>query len=169
MATCYEDLIGSWKNNNSNGAAFLDGTNTRVYEQWSLNMLYSWHIADPVSRKEEDRNNVIYSVQGNRNPFIDHPEWVYSIWSSALSNENFNFLEGVSVYPNPSSNGAFSITSKTILDDIQLISINGQLIYDIKNPIKINESYTLDNLPQGFYFLKLTSDTDSVIKKISVN
>jgi endonuclease I len=49
---------------------------------WALNMLLEWHEMDPVSQKEIDRNNAIYAVQKNRNPFIDHPNWVYKIWGS---------------------------------------------------------------------------------------
>ena len=38
--------------------------------------LIEWHNADPVDAIEQTRNNRIYEFQGNRNPFIDHPEWV---------------------------------------------------------------------------------------------
>jgi endonuclease I len=51
-------------------------------QPWALKMLLEWHQLDPVSQKEIDRNNAIYAVQRNRNPFIDHPEWVAKIWSS---------------------------------------------------------------------------------------
>jgi hypothetical protein len=43
-------------------------------------MLGEWSAADPVSKKETDRNEAVYAIQGNRNPFIDHPEYIYSIW-----------------------------------------------------------------------------------------
>ena len=46
--------------------------------------LYAWHVADPVDSFEQNRNEVIYGYQGNRNPFIDHPEYVESIWNEAL-------------------------------------------------------------------------------------
>lgn len=40
-----------------------------------LSTLLAWHQADPPNAAERERNEVIYSFQGNRNPFIDHPEW----------------------------------------------------------------------------------------------
>jgi endonuclease I/V8-like Glu-specific endopeptidase len=41
-----------------------------------LTILKKWHEGDPVSEYERHRNQAIFEVQGNRNPFIDHPEWV---------------------------------------------------------------------------------------------
>lgn len=40
-----------------------------------LSTLLQWHQLDPPDAAERERNEVIYSFQGNRNPFIDHPEW----------------------------------------------------------------------------------------------
>ncbi|WP_024892099.1 endonuclease [Luteimonas huabeiensis] len=40
-----------------------------------LSTLLAWHHADPPDAAERARNEVVYSFQGNRNPFIDHPEW----------------------------------------------------------------------------------------------
>ncbi|MDT0415421.1 endonuclease [Streptomyces sp. DSM 41982] len=46
-----------------------------------LSVLKEWNEVDPPSSFEEHRNDVIFdSYQHNRNPFIDHPEWVESIW-----------------------------------------------------------------------------------------
>jgi endonuclease I len=49
-----------------------------------LSTLLAWHQADPPDAAEQARNEVIYSFQGNRNPFIDHPEWA----SAALFNSS---------------------------------------------------------------------------------
>lgn len=96
MATRYENLIAGWEKNDTNGDVILNGTSFPAYETWFLNMLGEWSVADPVSQKEIDRNNAIYALQGNRNPFIDHPEYVYSIWGvgnagSSVATEPTNY------------------------------------------------------------------------------
>lgn len=63
----------------------LDGTEEKAYEDWYIAMLMSWNAQDPVSQREIDRNNAVYNLQKNRNPFIDHPEWVGLIWDQTLS------------------------------------------------------------------------------------
>ena len=79
MATRYEagdrvDLELNEKLNN--GSAPFHG---------KLSVLLEWHEQDPVDEFELNRNNVIQEWQGNRNPFIDHPEWVELIWGEAGS------------------------------------------------------------------------------------
>jgi endonuclease I/DNA/RNA endonuclease YhcR with UshA esterase domain len=45
--------------------------------------LLQWHESDPVDNYERDRHEKIFFYQENRNPFIDHPEWVFDIWGSS--------------------------------------------------------------------------------------
>ena len=48
-----------------------------------LSVLLAWNAQDPPSAFEQRRNEVIFSsFQGNRNPFIDHPEWAQAIWAA---------------------------------------------------------------------------------------
>jgi endonuclease I len=52
-----------------------------LYKMAYLNTLIEWHEADPVDDFERNRNEVIYSYQKNRNPFIDYPEFVDMIFT----------------------------------------------------------------------------------------
>ncbi|NYF23736.1 endonuclease [Sporosarcina sp. JAI121] len=81
MATRYEqgdrvDLELNEKLNN--GSAPYHG---------KLSVLLEWHELDPIDAFEQNRNEVIQEWQGNRNPFIDHPEWVELIWGESSSEE----------------------------------------------------------------------------------
>jgi endonuclease I len=51
-----------------------------------LSALLQWHEQDPPDDFERNRNDVIFKYQQNRNPFIDHPEWVGMIWESDPAN-----------------------------------------------------------------------------------
>lgn len=82
MATRYENVIANWEKNSTYGDVVLNGTSNQVFENWFLNLLLSWHLQDPVSQKEIDRNNAAFSFQNNRNPFVDHPEFVNQIWGN---------------------------------------------------------------------------------------
>lgn len=54
---------------------------------WAMAQLMEWHMQDPVSPKETARNNAVYALQQNRNPFIDRPEWANAIWGALLGLE----------------------------------------------------------------------------------
>ena len=68
MSTRYRGEDSAWDSSNATSGARL--------ESWAEELLVSWHILDPVDDKELARNHAVYAIQGNRNPFIDHPEWV---------------------------------------------------------------------------------------------
>ena len=60
-----------------------DQTGNSSSQLGKLSTLVTWSLADPPDDRERTRNDLIDSdYQGNRNPFIDHPEWVCSIWST---------------------------------------------------------------------------------------
>jgi len=59
----------------------VDNVNTEGEEFGKLCALYEWHVNDPADAYEIERNELIYEFQGNRNPFIDHPEWVEKVFA----------------------------------------------------------------------------------------
>ncbi|MFE9655502.1 endonuclease [Micromonospora sp. NPDC006431] len=76
MAIRYEGDDG-WPNLEINNSA-ANGTTPYLGR---LSVLLAWHQLDPPDAFEKRRNQVIYERwQGNRNPFIDHPEWATAIW-----------------------------------------------------------------------------------------
>ncbi len=84
MMTRYQNELATWLSFNSGGGIekVLDAASS-VYPSFNLPylaMLYNWHLEDPVDAKELKRNNLVYSQQNNRNPFIDHPEYVALVW-----------------------------------------------------------------------------------------
>jgi endonuclease I len=80
MATRYENVIGTWQTKTTSSNAVLNGSSNQVFESWVVAMLLNWHNSDPVSQMELDRNQAAFEFQGNRNPYIDHPEFVEMIW-----------------------------------------------------------------------------------------
>ena len=53
---------------------------------WAINQLLAGHRNDPVSALETTRNDKVYSLQHNRNPFVDNPELVEYIWGNMKGN-----------------------------------------------------------------------------------
>lgn len=55
-----------------------------------LNLLLKWHKQDPVDAFEQQRNQAIFEAQGNRNPFVDKPEFVHLIWENKTISDLLN-------------------------------------------------------------------------------
>lgn len=86
MATRYENVITGWQSN-GNANDVLAGNSFPAYDNWYIELLISWHNLDPVSDKEIKRNNAIYNLQNNRNPFVDSPQFVRKIWGGSIPSE----------------------------------------------------------------------------------
>lgn len=80
MSVCYSD-----KNMGQEGNSMFSGSNIK---DWALKMLLRWNEQDPVSQKEINRNNAVYGLQENRNPFVDYPQLVDLVFGS-LTDEEF--------------------------------------------------------------------------------
>ena len=79
MVTCYKSELPSWPGSpNLNYSA----NKYKAFSTWTINMLMEWTRLDPVSEKEIKRNEAVYKIQNNRNPFIDCPELAEYIWGN---------------------------------------------------------------------------------------
>jgi endonuclease I len=168
MSTRYEGEDATWSTSG--------GTNKSVILPWQMDVLLQWNQLDPVSTKEIDRNNAVYQIQHNRNPFIDNPQWADSIWTITLTGINSEFaLEStISVYPNP-ANDQFSISNpgnKSIITKLTVYSILGQEIEHHEEVKLMPNGLTsfivnCSNWNKGVYYLTIVeTDKTKVIKLV---
>ncbi len=80
MVICYEEKLHDWYTNYTESRPTLDGNTYPGLSEWQLKMLIKWAKNDPVSDKETARNEAVYALQKNRNPFIDYPGLEVYIW-----------------------------------------------------------------------------------------
>ena len=78
MFTCYQNLTYkyTWMN--------YENSTYPTFKPWAVELLLQWHKQDPVSEREIVRNNAVYSIQGNRNPYIDYPQLAEYVWGDSV-------------------------------------------------------------------------------------
>jgi predicted extracellular nuclease/endonuclease I len=94
------------------------GTATGTPLFGKLCTLYDWHLIDAVSASETQRNDVVFEYQGNRNPFIDYPEWVDAIFGSVCM---------------PNSQPEINITGDVVVSEGAMVTIDASGSSDIDN------------------------------------
>lgn len=146
FAVRYEGKLGTFNfNNNANPASDtnpLDGTEERAFDPAYIAMLLQWHQQDPVSQREIDRNNAVYGIQKNRNPFIDNPSWVNTIWGQTPDAVAPQTPTNLTVAQNSAYFTTLSWTPSTSTDVIGYkIYQNGTLVGATKN-----STFTADHL-----------------------
>lgn len=146
-----------------------------VGELGDLTTLLEWHRNDPPDDFEMNRNNIIYTWQINRNPFIDHPElieyiWgnkVGQVWNKALRNDDVNALN-LKVYPNPTRDRLY-IAGINNTTQMEIFTMDGRKV--IADRLTEDNSFGLSSdfgLASGVYLLRLECDGKSIIKKIMI-
>ena len=184
MATRYEGESGELD------LVVVDEVNTYPNpEHGKLSALLEWNILDPPSDFEETRNDRIYeNWQGNRNPFIDHPEFVDMIWGTTSSQEEYLSLNeyNLASYPNPFSrnsfgtNISFNIPNNSDNIQVNIYNIKGQKVKQIINEqFQAGQNSILWNgtdinnvkVRSGIYFinLKINGNSTETIKCLVVH
>jgi hypothetical protein len=155
-----------------NDLSVVDGFPENTGQLGDLQTLLQWHLDDPVDDFEMNRNNIVYTWQNNRNPFIDYPELANYIWGNnqgEVWNQPLsitqNITEEISIYPNPASS---YIQLQGISNDslIQLYSMTGKKVLETKvnseDPIPLK-------LSTGVYLVRVMSDSKVITKKLIIN
>ena len=130
----------------------------------SMDLLLKWNELDPVDDHEMLRNNYVFSVQGNRNPFIDHPEFVDMIYDKTYSGEG-------ALLDKNGANGSLTVEQKVERVETAINSI-GTITLDSENVIltaeKLYESLTSEEkaLVNKDLVAKLTSARETYEKLV---
>ncbi len=118
-----------------------------------LSVLMEWHSEDPPDDFEKNRNEVVYGYQGNRNPFIDHPEFVAAIWGDPTKIKESS-ADRFIIYPNPFSSVFHIRNIHHQTADYYLYHSNGTLTG--KGSITDQEMIIdLEELSAGLYLLMI--------------
>jgi endonuclease I len=127
---------------------------------WALALLLRWSGGDPVSGKEIDRNDAVFQFQYNRNPFIDHPEFVNLVWGypQGLS-ETAPACMQLTLFPNPAGD-AFSIRLPEPVKDpvIRIISSEGKTFRPETTVEKDRVTLNIRSVPRGIYVVILITE-----------
>jgi endonuclease I len=162
VATRYEDVITSWES-----FEMVNGTTDQVFTNTFKNILLTWNTLDPVSSYEIAKNNEIYyNHQNNRNPFIDHPEWVTSIWGTVVGveEESISFCK---IYPNPAHDVIIvESNDASVIQGYTIFSMLGEEIQS--GSFMQSNSISVENIATGMYWLQVNTDTSASIEKIII-
>ena len=178
MVTRYEDVVAGWPSNSTECAAVYAGNNGLTYKNWYITMLLSWCELDPVSQKEIDRNNAVYALQHNRNPYIDHPEYINLIWgggsiimvssitvnsqngSSTINTQSGTLQMTATVLPSNATNNTYTWSVKN--PDVATISTSG-LLTAINNGIDTVIATANDGSGvSGFKIITITNQNNGI-------
>ncbi len=111
-----------------------------------LSTLITWHEEDPVDDYERHRNEVIYSYQHNRNPFIDHPEYAALIWSDPQAVHPSGRMISISIYPNPARD--YVVVKRPDGYTVTLHTVIGTRLFSTRDKV-----LRLDDTENGIYLL----------------
>ena len=145
FATRYEAKLKDFDAND-----ILTNTSFPGIQSWELEVLKQWHTQDPVSQREIDRNNAAYTYQGNRNPFIDHQEYVAQIWGTTTPDtENPSTPTNLIVTGSTSSTISLSWTAST--DNIMVATYDIYLDGTLKTSSATNSATVTGLNPSTTY------------------
>lgn len=174
MVTRYDNVVASWYRN-AEAKPTLDGTTYPAFTSWSQAMLLKWHRQDPVSEKETDRNNAVFGIQHNRNPFIDHPELAEYIWGN-YKDDAWNYLP---TGTNEAKTIVFSISPNPAKTHIEVsINLSESATYTIYNLSGImlltdnlspEKTISIESLQNGMYLLEIQNKSGRSITKFIVS
>lgn len=118
--------------------------------------LYKWHLEDPVDSWEMQRNNRTENSQGNRNPYIDHPDIACRAWDLECVSAVEHQKNHITIFPNPAKDKLSIQSGISIISSVIIYDILGKKQTE-NNNLQTNHFETKINyLNSGIYFIEIT-------------
>lgn len=172
FARTYFYFTTRYMNTNVTTGGGVFGTTFGDIKSWSIALFLKWSRQDPVSQKEIDRNNAIYAVQKNRNPFIDYPELAEFIWGNnkgtpwSLTSSVDELKVEFSILPNPVKD-ELEIKTQDKNANYTIYNLNGQTL--MNGNLTISNSISINQFDNGMYLLQLNVGKRKTIQKFIVS
>jgi hypothetical protein len=157
ISTVYQNLAPFWT------SPMMQRNTYPVWNKWAIDLLLQWHKQDPVSVKERVRQEKVFNIQQNRNPFVDYPALADYIWGK----------DTLKIFPFPEETEAFLVSPRAgqsmVFDLIlQGDSLNRSLWIQ---GVNMNTSATLQlkNSGSHFFFENTTLSPNELLAGKSVS
>lgn len=164
MATAYNGSIGT-------------GDDWSIPSNQNQDVLKQWHFQDLPDSYEIARNELIYSIQGNRNPFVDSVDFACYINFDGMSYfedgcESLGltpeFIENnLSVFPNPADNKVYIQLNGVEISNVQVSDMTGRQIGTHTSSYQYVE-LDVSDYKAGTYFLQINTEIGSLVRKVVV-
>ncbi len=138
-----------------------------------VNLLMDWHNNDLPDSYEIARHEYVASIQNNRNPFIDNPEWACLVNFRTLEKQACNLnaaeiaLQNIIVFPNPSKEIVTVFAPDNSVVGYEVIDVQGRSILN-ESTTETMISFDVTGFTVGTYLVKVFTNNGTAVKKLIV-
>ncbi|HOH71097.1 MAG TPA: endonuclease, partial [Paludibacteraceae bacterium] len=167
MATRYADKCSSW--------GYTFGKDVSGLTYYGVALFMKWHRQDPVSQKEKNRNDAVYTKQNNRNPFIDYPDLAEHIWGSKKNEAWYSSQSPVEnitlplfeISPNPAKDYITISSETTSKIGYRIFDLSGKTM--LSGETQVGAPVAINSLNNGIYLIMVDIDERMQLQKFIVN
>lgn len=169
-AICYTTVAGNnWGFPNPISGSIPYGQDQAILKQWNMqDMPDAWEIS---------RNDFLDSLQDNRNPFVDNPNYACFVNFTNVSYQALGctaaveeaLLNGFILYPNPVTNVLLMNVDATTITGYEIVSTDGKVVKSAKGIDEVLIELNIQDLKAGSYLVKVTTPYGQAQKTILKN
>lgn len=169
-ATSYNGTSGNW--------GFPNPISQFLNYGQDQDLIKAWHLQDLPDDYEIARNEYIYNLQGNRNPFVDSVELACFVdftdmsylSNGCISNVTEINLNEISISPNPASEVVYiKMKNESVISSVTVFDLQGRLVYSNSTPTNKTEQIDVSDFTNGSYIVVISTDKGRFQTKLIVD